>query len=255
MYAVASKFCPTDRDVYLRYVLKEKGMPTLKIALGKMVHGAVSDCLLSYLSGRETEFDEWWSTIRWDEIPANPEVVREPTRAVWDHVSRALRARHGELAASQPYASPRDIIASTAPYLVEHKISGELLGLSGLLSLDCYDYLWCIMFDLKVQSEPKDWHRLAPVGYALVFESVHEVPIDVCGIVYVNWRDGKLTVKKDLFLAGDELRNWWIQERDRKLEIVANGRDPGKPPKSESDVHCMFYEACWGEKPVLETAA
>jgi hypothetical protein len=31
-------------------------------------------------------------------------------------------------------------------------------------------------------------------------------------------------VKKDLFFANDELRNWWIEERDRKLEITAEAR-------------------------------
>jgi CRISPR-associated protein Csa1 len=247
MYVVASKFCPTDRDVYLRYVLKASGQPTFRIALGKMIHGAVSDCLLAYLNGKEMTFKEWWDTIRWDEIPAKPESVREPAEIVWNYVAQSIRARHAELAAVQPYASSRDLFASTAPFLIEHKISGDLLGLSGLLSLDCYDYLHCIMFDLKVDSQPHEWHRLAPVGYALVFESVHEVPVDVCAVVYAQFKDKKLVVKKDLFFASDELRSWWIQERDRKLEIVAEGRDPGKPEKSQSDVHCMFYRECWGE--------
>jgi len=85
---------------------------------------------------------------------------------------KICEARYIDVKSRQPYASEWDLMASTVPFLIEHKISGELLGLSGLLSLDCYDYLRCIMFDLKVQAEPEPWHRLAPVGYALVFESV-----------------------------------------------------------------------------------
>ena len=48
------------------------------------------------------------------------------------------------------------------------------------------------MFDLKVQAEPEPWHRLAPVGYALVFESVHEIPVDICCVVYLNMLNGRI---------------------------------------------------------------
>jgi len=247
MYSVVSKYCPTDRDVYWSQVQKSRGQPNFKMALGKMMHGVVSDALLAYLRHENLEFDEWWRKIRWDEIPAKPDDVRKPAEAVWDYMSSSLRARYSELSAAQPYASQQDLLASTAPFLVEHKISGELLGLSGLLSLDCYDYLRCIMFDLKVESRPQEWHRLAPVGYALVFESVHEVPVDVCCVIYLSFTDGRPVVKRDLFFASDELRSWWIQERDRKLEIVAEGKDPGPAERSQCDRDCVHYAACWGE--------
>lgn len=84
------------------------------------------------------------------------------------------------------------MISSTLPFLIEYEISGELLGLSGLLSIDCYDYLHAIMFDLKVGGEPKEWYRLVPVGYALVFESVHEVPIDIHYVTSALWGLGCL---------------------------------------------------------------
>jgi len=247
MYSVASKFCPTDRDVYWSHVEKSRGSLNFKMALGKMLHGVVSDSLLAYLRQRKISFDEWWSKIRWEEIPGRSDDLRKPAEAVWDYMTRSLQARYSELAAAQPYASEQDLLATTAPFLVEHKISGELLGLSGLLSLDCYDYLRGVMFDLKVDSQAKDWHRLAPVGYALVFESVHEVPVDVCGVIYLSFIDDRLVVKKDLFFASDELRSWWIQERDRKLEIVAEGKDPSRPDKPQCEPSCIHYAACWGE--------
>ncbi len=249
MYSVVSKFCPTDRDIYLSHVERSKAPVNFRMVLGKIVHGVVSDCLLDYLRQRDVRFDEWWNNVRWDEIPYDPGTLRKPAEASWNYMERCLKARYSEFSAAQPYASEQDRLASTAPFLVEHKISGELLGLSGLLSLDCYDYLRGIMFDLTVDSRPKEWHRLAPVGYALVFESVHEVPIDVCGVVYVSFLEEKLSVRKDLFFANDELRSWWIQERDRKLEIVAEGRDPGKPSRSECEASCIQCSTCWGESP------
>jgi len=245
MYAVCSKYCPTNRDVYWGSVEKVKGILSLKMALGKVLHGAVSDCLQAFLRRAGMDFESWWRKIRWGEIPARPEEMLKPAETVWTYLVKMCEARYAEISARQPYASEQDLMASTVPFLIEHKISGELLGLSGLLSLDCYDYLRAIMFDLKVESAPLDWHRLSPVGYALVFESVHEVPVDVCCIVYLNLVGDRIVVKKDLFFANDELRSWWIEERDRKLEIVAEKKDPGKPERSQCSEDCLYYRACY----------
>ena len=246
MYTVSSKYCPTGRDVYLSHVEGIKGIPNFKIALGKILHGVVSDRLQTFIQRKNIDFDAWCKRIRWSEIPAEPKQVLPIARKVWNYLTKICEARYAEIKTQQPYASEQDLLASTAPFLIEHKISGELLGLSGLLSLDCYDYLHAIMFDLKVGSEPQVWHRLAPVGYALVFESVHEVPVDICCVVYLNVIDGEITVKKDLFFASEELRQWWIDERDVKLEIVAEGKDPGKPDASECPRDCIYRHVCYG---------
>jgi len=245
MYMVSSKYCPTSRDVYLRNVEKIRPKPGPKVGLGKMFHGVVSDCLQAFLQKRSLSFEDWWLKIRWNEIPGKPENVKEPSRKVWEFMSKMCEARLAEVSSRQPFASEYDVVASALPFLVEHKISGELLGLSGILSIDCYDYLRAIMFDLKVNDRQEKWHRLSPVGYAIVFESVHEVPIDICCVAYLNVKGGGVTVKKDLFFADDELRQWWIEERDRKLEIVAEGRDPGKPERSQCRGSCMFFDACY----------
>jgi len=246
MYAVCSKYCPTDRDVYFSNVEKIAGTLSFKMGLGKLLHGVVSDCLQSFISRTKLDFDVWQQRIRWEEIPVKAEEVLEPAGRVWDYLSKQCEARFAEMSARQPYASERDLVASTVPFLIEHKISGELLGLSGLLSLDCYDYLRSIMFDLKVASEPQDWGRLTPTGYALVFESVHEVPVDVGCVAYLNLKGDQIVTKKDLFFISDELRQWWIEERDRKLEIVAEQRDPGKPVRSQCREDCMYFQACYG---------
>lgn len=246
MYAVSSKYCPTGRDVYLRNVEKVQPKPGVKVALGKMFHGVVSDCLQTSIRLQPLDFEVWWQKVRWEEIPDKPENLKEPSKRVWEYVSKLCEAKIAEVSSRQPYASRYDVVASALPFLVEHKISGELLGLSGILSVDCYDYLRAIMFDLKVAEEREEWHRLSPVGYAMVFESVHEVPVDICCVTYLFIKNNRVSVQKDLFFASDELRQWWIEERDRKLEIVAEGRDPGKPARSQCDESCMFFHACYG---------
>jgi len=246
MYEVSSKYCPTNRDVYLRHIEKVYPAPSSRMALGKLFHGVVSDSLRAFLQRQELSFESWWQKVRWQEIAEKPENVIGPCRKVWEFMQKMCEAKLAEVSCRQIYASELDLVSSAVPFLVEHKISGELLGLSDVLSVDCYDYLRAIMFDLKVAGVKEEWHRLYSVGYALVFESVHEVPVDICCTVYLAVDGGKISIQKDLFFANDELRQWWIEERDKKLEIVAERKDPGKPERSQCKECCQFYGVCYG---------
>jgi CRISPR-associated protein Csa1 len=216
------------------------------MALGKLFHGVVSDSLQAFLQRQDLSFESWWQKIRWQEISEKPENVVASCREVWRFVRTMCEAKLAEATSRQPYASELDLMASAVPFLVEHRISGELLGLSDVLSVDCFDYLRGIMFDLKAANVMEEWHRLHAVGYALVFESVHEAPVDVCCTVYLHVDGSKINVQKDLFFASDELRQWWVEERDRKLEIVAERKDPGKPEHSQCKEYCQYYNVCYG---------
>ena len=99
-------------------------------------------------------------------------------------------------------------------------------------------------FTAGVSDTQKDWDRLAPTGYALVLESLHETPVDLGCVIYLNLVEGKIMVKKDLFFMSDELRRWWVEERDSKLEIVSEKKDPQRPAKC--DAECVYYSTCRG---------
>jgi CRISPR-associated protein Csa1 len=246
MYQVSSKYCPTSRDIYLRNVEKKFCPASVRMAMGKLFHNIVSDCLQNVRQRRNLTFDTWQQTVKWKEIGEKSELVVDTCRQVWDFTYKMCDAQLAEVACRQPYANELDIVSTAIPFLVEHKLSGELLGLSDVLSVDCFDYLRTIMFDLKVTSVKEDWHRLYSLGYALVFESIHEVPVDICCTVYLTVENGKISVQKDLFFASDELRQWWLEERDKKLEIVAYRKDPGKPECSQCNAYCQYYEVCYG---------
>lgn len=244
MFASCGKFCPTARDVYLMYVEKKTGKLIREVMLGAMGHNMLEHIFGLARQGRfDLSFEDWWSAeLGWRTGVESPQAMEAYLRSLWELVLSQAKASYLETRASHPYADDPQLLAIALPFLVEHKLNGSLLGLSGTLSVDCYDYLRHIVFDIKIGGEPKDFYRLYPTGYALVFESLYEVPIDVGCSVHVGFRDGRVAVRRDLFFINDDLRNWWIEERDRKLELVAQRRDPGKATNCPSS--CMFSEVC-----------
>ena len=244
MYLVSSKYCPTGRDSYLQLVKGVKPKMNYKIGLGKLIHGAISDSFLSFLERKELPFGVWWTKVRREEIPMLDEKMKGLAESIWNYVHISCKVEYENHRMQQPYATDRDIMATAVPFLIEHKVTGELLGLSGLLSPDCYDYLRKIIFDVKVHesSEMEAWHRLYATGYALVLESIYETPIDVGCTVYISWRARTPHIKRDLFFINEDLRRWWIEERDLKMEIVAQKKDPGTPNICPGE--CIYWDYC-----------
>ena len=134
--------------------------------------------------------------------------------------ARRIAERVASVLARQPHAGPDAIAALALPVSVELKLDGTFLGLSPHLSADAVLFAGSAVADLKFgPREP--FHRLTTTGYALVLESLYERPIDVGCIVYAAVRNGRLTVERDYHIIGDELRQWFLQEREEKARLVA----------------------------------
>jgi CRISPR/Cas system-associated exonuclease Cas4 (RecB family) len=88
MYAVCSKYCPTDRDAYLNNVEKAAGILSFRMALGKMLHEVVSNCLQAFIQRQNLDFAVWQQKIRWAEIPTKPEDMLKPAKKVWEYTRR-----------------------------------------------------------------------------------------------------------------------------------------------------------------------
>jgi len=244
MFSVCGKFCPTARDLYLMYVEKKSAKKTHEILLGAIAHNMFEYLFTSGRQGNfDLDFEFWWKgEIARRGVVENAEIIKSCLRPLWELVTSQMKAAYMEAKSSHPYADEFQLIAIALPFLVEHKLDGTLLGLSGTLSVDCYDYLRHIIFDVKVGGPNRDFYRLYPTGYALVFESLYETPVDVGCSILVNFRNNRVIVNRDIFFINDDLRNWWIEERDRKLEIVVQRKDPGRA--SECPTNCMFSEVC-----------
>lgn len=250
MFLVSSKYCPTSRDVFLNRVIGEKGKINFNVSAGMTLHETVAAAYTLFKEGKNTSYDIWWEKNKKyiNYVGINDEglnEIRKMSESVWNYCIHQCRAKFDEAHAHQPYARKTDIMATALPFLIEHRISGEALGLSGLLGVDCYDYLHGIVYDLKTVKDVnkvEEWYKMAPTGYALVIESVYEIPVDIGSVVYVAFKNDRLVVRKDIFFINDELRSWWLEERDKKLEIVAEKKDPGMP--KECYHQCIYASAC-----------
>ena len=146
-----------------------------------------------------------------------------------------------EVLAKQPYIGPDALVAAALPVTVEQKLDGSLLGLSSHLSADAFVFNEPMLVDLEFgRKEP--FHRLATTGYALVLESLHEYPVNVGCLVYVQFRRGRVLVERDFHLIDDELRQRFVEARDEKARLVEEEIDPGRA--SECRASCPYHGWC-----------
>ena len=258
-YLVGAQYCPTARDVFVTRVRGVRGEGNIHVTTGSLIHKAISTVVLSYVEeGKEPDFEEWWRREassfesvddKQGESQTTQEGLRKFVENVWVQTSSECRGALLARRSAQPYATEHDVRASALPFLVEHKVDGSLLGLSGLLSVDCFDYLHGVVFDLKYlrpTSIAEPWRRLYCAGYAIALESVYEIPVEVGCVVYISIANDRLRVSRDLFFIGDDVRGWWLEERDKKLEIVAQKKDPGLPQRCYDA--CPYLKYCLGDQ-------
>jgi CRISPR-associated protein Csa1 len=243
MYGVCSRYCPTCRDVYLNFVEKKRAEPSHRVKVGGAVHEVVRRCLTGFLEGKISSFVEVYnSQVSLRRIRYFSESMMRTCSVVWEYLSLICESKYESVKSEKPHASERDIRSTAFPFLIEHLLPGEFLGLSDFVRLDCFDYLRNIVFDLKVNADRHEWYRLYPTGYAMVLESIYEIPIDVGCVVFLDIIGEEVKIQKDLFFIGEELRGWWIEERDKKLDLMACGRDPGIAELCPVD--CLYRHIC-----------
>jgi len=230
MYLICSTYCKTARDVYLSMVERKKGEEDFSIVLGRAIHESVANAIRE---AKKLNFDAK------PKIEGN-EAIQRAANLVWDYTMSACKSAFLKARAEQPYASEEDVVSTSMPFLVEHRMDGSLLGCSGIIAVDCYDYLRNIVFDLKLASSTST--RLYTTGYALVIESLYEIPVDIGCTVSISFKEDRMTISKDIYYIDANLRSWWIEERDKKSEIVYNQVDPGRP--AECHPKCMFRSIC-----------
>ncbi len=262
---LAGRYCESMRDIYLKHVEGIKKPTTAKMIMGGLYHEIVALVFenakrglysLGQVTG--TELGNHLTEIRDDVIEDmmnktrkpdvtdrgggwNPETISTNLAWLWDYAVSQIIASVDRVRADQPYIGLDALVSTALPIVVEQKLDGRNLGLSGYLSADAYGSEGVVM-DIKTGRKWR-FHRLATTGYALVIESIHEYPVDVGCIIYC-WLEGapKPTVKYEVHSIDEPLRQEFIENRDDAMKIVYDERDPGLPTKCYED--CPYWHHC-----------
>ncbi len=253
LYQVAGKYCASGRDVYLNRVEHKKGEPnsamkgglffhelivTMLVQTKKLIyqHGVNVEQILSGLDPFIVDF-----TARAKELATKIPEIENKTAQIYSYIYSIITYRLRDILSRQPYIGEDSLASQVVPFVLEQKMDGTFLGLSPHLSSDAFVFSEPMIMDVKFgPREP--FHRLTTTGYALVMEAIFEYPINVGCIVYGEFKNSRLYLEKDFHLINDELRQWFIEERDEKMRMVYDELDPGKADHCSET--CPYYAYC-----------
>ncbi|MFZ5631605.1 MAG: type I-A CRISPR-associated protein Cas4/Csa1 [Bacillota bacterium] len=256
LYEVANSYCPTARDLYLRRIDGIKARPNPAMVRGRVLHDVLAQVLVRAKKAiYNNNLENVGQLIRevgdppaldlvkpghisdedWDEIKKKAEIIAR-------FEAGRIQSRLQDVLVKQPNIGVDSLVSLALPVVVEQRLDGSFLGLSPNLSSDAFTFSEPMILDLKF-GEPQKFHRLTTTGYALVMESLHEYPVNLGCLVYVDFRGDRMTIRKDIHIIDDELRQWFIEERDNKMRMLYEEIDPGM---DNCYPHCPYTLNCRG---------
>ena len=241
-------FCPSRRDVYLKYVLGEKPKVNVYMLRGLAYHRVIKETITSIKkavyhgceTGEEVIEKFYESKLPekvCSELGVEDENVKENCFKLYRALVIQAAARVDEV--SSKYMGEENLAELAFPSFLERKVNGSPVGLSSNLSLDVFTP-YSVIMDFKSGIERYE-HKLSLTGYAMAVEAEDEVEVDFGVLVYLRFGKGVKFLQKE-FVFSDELRREFLEVRDEIAEIVDAGVDPGKP--AECPKFCSFYEVC-----------
>ncbi len=239
-------FCKTKRDVYLKYVLKEKPEVNEYMLSGLAYHRIIRETLKE--AKRIVYSEEANGALIVDSMYKSeiPEKISQKFGANVERCTKLYRyliiqiaARIDEVISKFPDADAETIVSMAIPPFVERRIDGSLVGLSENLSVDVFTPFNTIM-DFKSGVERGE-HSIALAGYALALESDDITDVNFGFLAYIRFGSSVHFKLRSVFIS-DELRRSFIELRDEIAELIESGEDPGiadSCPKA-----CAYYGVC-----------
>ncbi|QIW22812.1 type I-A CRISPR-associated protein Cas4/Csa1 [Sulfolobus sp. S-194] len=236
MSEIAYDYCPTKRDVYLRRVLNQKGSERAQLVFGQSIHKvfskAINDVRISYVLGKDP-----YQIVKESYLESEfcPQEISEYCKKVYGNL---ILFWSSWLAEAKAFYGGDSV--GFLPWATEVRVDGSAIGLSDRLAVDALGEFTVV----EVKSgKREEFHRLALAGYALAIESVLELPVDYGLLVYINGFPNDVEIRFESYYISPDMRREILDKRDEVIEMILNGRDPGKPVKCPET--CPFYEVCW----------
>lgn len=250
---VAGVWCPTGRDVYLARVLgvspaysaAEIEAAALRATVKRAVvaakqavyeQGAHAAWVLPSLPAPAL------GEVLPVEAPA-PAGLAERVARLWAWECGRTATRVAEAAATHPQAGTDALVALALPVTVGWRLEARYLGLATPLEVDGVLQPLLAVAVLRFRP-PRAEDRLVATGLALALEAAHEWPVDVGLVVSGGFANGLPTVRHELFVIDDELRQQFIEQRDEKARLVQEEIDPGVAEDCPEE--CPFWRTCHG---------
>ena len=263
---ISGQYCPAGRDLYLKKVGRVGFRTNEPMIEGLLLHRVVSEIftwakMVIYKNPMLTsnDFIREAGDINIEEKAASwgfggqdagklqqplTSSMIEKSKLLWEFEKTRIAYRIDDIRSRYPYCEADSFVFLVLPVVVEQRLNGTFLGLSQNLSVDGYIFSQGMVVDIKFDPVERDFHKLATTGYAMVMESLYEFPVDLGCITYIRFKDNQIRVKREFHHISDELRQWFIEERDRKMRMVEDEIDPGKP--EECYQTCPYLELCSG---------
>lgn len=73
-------------------------------------------------------------------------------------------------------------------------------------------------------------------------ESIYSYPVSVGCLVYPEFKEDRIVVNKEFEIIDDQLRQWFIEERDEKIRMVSEEIEPEVAQNCYQT--CPYYDKC-----------
>lgn len=237
---IASKYCETRRDIWLKKQMGIKPETTEYILKGRLVHEAVS------LAFREVQ--------KYTSLNINPWDIYEKSKNKWRSIVDVYESREISSFTEKVYKytlltllgeiTHEDLVHGHRTPLItvsEYHVDGSNLGLSSNLSIDVLTE-GGILIDFKYGTV-REFHKLAIAGYALALESEYEIPYDYGILIYFNEVNDRLKTSIKPVYASSYSRRLFIEERDALIDMLIEKREPPRDTKCPQT--CPYYKVCY----------
>ncbi|RLJ01222.1 MAG: type I-A CRISPR-associated protein Cas4/Csa1 [Candidatus Aenigmatarchaeota archaeon] len=264
---IAGRYCPSMRDMFVKYVLGFSPRPNMRMLVGRVYHQVMQDCVEtvkkfiyenSVVDGhtiytgviKELE-DRIRNLVERELLLCSDEIddlfvrkVVERALNLWRFLALKYSSAIDELRSSHKGIGLDSLVSRAIPQVAEYRVDGTRLGLSSNLSVDVFAPTYMVI-EYKTGAK-KEFHRLATTGYALALESELEVEVNMGVILYIWFDERNLPlISYDYHFIGDELRRRFLDTRDEIMEIIEHARDPGIPPSCYK--WCPYLGVCKSE--------
>ena len=222
--------CPTGRNLYLKYVLGERGAATKELREGQILHAVLFKAIEDY---KKYAYSGAPMSPSFEDLPQD---ARPKAEALYKYIATRLLGEHHYVLAARLARGRDSAVFYTAPLATQVAVDGAPLGL-GYVVADGVGLGAVVEFKFG----PAQNVDVALAGYAMAIEAEYGVPIDY-GIYVQISINGAVEYRAQPYYLGDAPREKFLQARDEAIDTVASARDPGPAPQCPKA--CPFYHIC-----------